>query len=116
MQMQGSRLSLPKVNVVRKELLLSKVPKAIELEGVAKEIGCTMAQLAIAWCSSNKHVSTVLMGATSVEQLDENLKALDYVDKITPEIRKKIDDIVQFKLTPLPDTEAFVFKIRERYL
>ena len=75
-----------------------------------------MAQLAIAWCTSNKNVSTVILGATSIKQLEENLKALDFVDKITPEIRKKIDDIVKFKFEPLADAEDFVRKMREQYL
>ena len=49
------------------------------LEFVAKELGCTLAQLAIAWCAKNPHVSSVITGASRVEQVKENLKALEVV-------------------------------------
>ena len=50
-----------------------------------KEIGCSMAQLAIAWCLKNPNVSTVLLGATSPKQLQENLGALGVAQKLTDE-------------------------------
>lgn len=94
--------------------LEDKIAKVIKLEVVAKEIGCTMGQLAIAWCASNNHVSTVILGATTISQLDENLKAMEFIDKITPAIKKKIDDIVQYEpRTTLPTAEDFVYKMRD---
>ncbi len=65
-----------------------------KLEAVAKELGCTLAQLALAWCVRNPHVSTVITGATRVEQISENMKALDVVAKLTPEVMTRIDGIV----------------------
>jgi voltage-dependent potassium channel beta subunit len=65
-----------------------------ELESVAKDLGCTLAQLALAWCLTNRNVSTVITGATRVEQLKENMKALDVVAGLTPEVRARIDEIV----------------------
>lgn len=57
---------------------------------VAKELGCTQAQLAMAWVISNPDVSTALTGATRVEQLADTCKALDVLPKLTPEIQKRI--------------------------
>lgn len=64
------------------------------LEAVAKDLGCTLAQLALAWCVRNPRVSTVITGATRVEQVSENMKALDVVAKLTPEVMTRIDGIV----------------------
>ena len=75
----------------------AQIEKTDLLRPVAEELGCTLAQLAIAWCVANKHVSTVILGATSVKQLQENLKALDIVPKLTPELLARIDAIVESK-------------------
>ena len=61
---------------------------------MAKDLGCTLAQLALAWCVRNPHVSTVITGATRVEQISENMKALDVVDKLTPDVLSRIGAIV----------------------
>lgn len=71
----------------------SVIARVRQLENIAQNIGCTTAQLAIAWCIQNKHVSTVLFGATSAEQVLENVRALHYIDRITPQIMHKIDEI-----------------------
>ncbi|ETI53776.1 hypothetical protein F443_03328 [Phytophthora nicotianae P1569] len=52
--------------------------------------------MSLAWCLSNEHVATVLIGASKTSQLEENLKALAVVDKITPEVKAEIDAIVQY--------------------
>ena len=65
-----------------------------ELEFVAKELGCTLAQLAIAWCAKNPHVSTVITGASRVEQVRENLKAVEVVPKLTAPVLERIEKIV----------------------
>jgi len=62
-----------------------------ELARVAQELGCTLAQLALAWCVRNPRVSTVITGATRAEQIAENMKALDVVPKLTPEVLARID-------------------------
>jgi voltage-dependent potassium channel beta subunit len=71
----------------------AKLAKVAALEPVAKELGCTLSQLALAWCLKNPFVSTVITGATRVEQVHENMKAMEFVDKFTPEIMTKIDEI-----------------------
>ena len=60
---------------------------------LAKELGCTPAQLAIAWCSKNPRVSTVITGASRVEQIRENMKALEVLPKLTPQVMAQIDGI-----------------------
>ena len=65
-----------------------------KLEGVAKEIGCSLAQLGIAWCAANPRVSTVITGASRAEQVVENMKAAGVIATITPELRERIDAMV----------------------
>jgi len=74
-----------------------KLAKVAELDLIAKEIGCTLSQLALAWCLKNPFVSTVITGASRVEQVHENMKAANVVDKITPELLEKIDAIFGVK-------------------
>ncbi|EEY59169.1 voltage-gated potassium channel subunit beta, putative [Phytophthora infestans T30-4] len=91
-----------------------RVEIAEKLKPIAKELGCSLPQLATAWCVSNEHVSTVLVGASRPEQLEENLKAIDFVDKITPEVKAKIDAVhVAFPTVPEMNPLAF---LRKRHL
>ena len=55
------------------------------------------AALSIAWCIKNPHVTTAILGATKKQQLLENLKAVEVVDKLTPEVLEKIEKIMQTK-------------------
>jgi voltage-dependent potassium channel beta subunit len=64
------------------------------LQPVADDLGCTLAQLAIAWCVKNPNVSTVITGASRVAQVHENLKALEVVPRLTPDVMARIDEIV----------------------
>jgi voltage-dependent potassium channel beta subunit len=67
--------------------------KVALLKSVADEIGCSLAQLAIAWAVSNRNVSTVLLGASRVEQLEENLQALEVLPELTQERKARIEEI-----------------------
>ncbi len=69
-----------------------RIAAAARLKPIAAEVGASMAQLALAWCLKNRHVSTVILGASRVEQVHENLKAADVVDKLTAEVMARIDD------------------------
>lgn len=71
------------------------VEKTRKLSKLAQEFNCTTSQLAIAWCLHNPNVSTVITGATKIEQLEENLGALDVKQHLTADILKKIDNIVK---------------------
>jgi voltage-dependent potassium channel beta subunit len=74
-----------------------KIRKVKNLEPLAKELGCTMAQLALAWCLKNPNVSTVITGASKVEQVESNMKAMDVVEKIDSAMMARIEDILDNK-------------------
>ena len=65
----------------------------VKLGAVAQDLGCTTAQLAIAWCLKNPHVSTVITGASRAEQVAENMKALQVATQLTPEVMARIHAI-----------------------
>lgn len=67
--------------------------KVQEFKGIADEIGCTSAQLALAWTASNPNVSTVITGASKIEQLNENLQALEVLAELTDEHKARIEEI-----------------------
>ena len=66
-----------------------------QLAAVAKELDVSLPKLGIAWCLKNTNVSTVILGASKVEQLSENLKALEIVDRLTPQVMAKIETITK---------------------
>ncbi len=80
---EGSRATLPGYEWLR-DLLTdpSNNAKVRKLKAVADDLGCTLSQLAIAWCAANPHVSSVITGASRVEQVRENLGALDVLDQL----------------------------------
>ena len=59
-----------------------------------QELSCSLAQLSLAWCLTNPHVSSVITGATRVEQVKENMKALEVVTKLAPDVLSRVDAIV----------------------
>jgi voltage-dependent potassium channel beta subunit len=68
--------------------------KVDRLRPIADELGCTLAQLALAWCTKNPNVSTVITGASRATQVVENFAALDVIDRLTPEVMARIDAAV----------------------
>lgn len=70
------------------------VDKMTKLEEIAKELGGTMAQLALAWTVVNQDTTTCIIGASKVSQLEENLKALNLVAKWTPDIEARVEAIL----------------------
>lgn len=64
------------------------------LSSFAAEMGVSMAKLAIAWCLKNPNVSTVILGASKLSQLEENLKALEVVPMLTDEVMGKIEELL----------------------
>jgi voltage-dependent potassium channel beta subunit len=70
-----------------------KLAKVQSLEAIAKELDCKLAHLALAWCLKNPYVSTVITGASRVEQVRENMKASEVTSKLSPEILEQIDTI-----------------------
>ncbi len=89
-----SRGAVEGLGWLQKELTdAEKLAKVSALEPIANSVGASLAQLSLAWCLQNPYVSTVLTGASRVEQVHENMKALDFVDRFTPELTKEIDRI-----------------------
>ncbi|MDH3276238.1 MAG: aldo/keto reductase [Gammaproteobacteria bacterium] len=89
-----SRGAVEGLGWLQKELTdAEKLAKVSALEPIANSMGASLAQLSLAWCLQNPRVSTVLTGASRVEQVRENMKALDFVDSFTPELMNEIDRI-----------------------
>jgi voltage-dependent potassium channel beta subunit len=102
---KGSRMTLPGYEWLKERIEnedgRAKIAKTRELALVAKDLGASVAQLAIAWCLVNPHVSTVILGATRAEQLRENLAALELVPKLDAAVLGRIEKIVDNKPDPL---------------
>src|SRR5204863_8390772 len=72
----------------------AKIAKVRQLIPIARDLDCTLAQLALAWCIKNPRVSTVITGATRPEQVIENMKAQDVAPRLTAEVLSRIDAVV----------------------
>ena len=84
---EGSRFALEGFDWLKDQWMREdRLNKVKQLSSVADELGVPMATMAIAWCISNPNVTTAILGATKKEQLLENLKALDVLPKLTPEV------------------------------
>ena len=95
---ENSRLALPEMSWLKDKVFTDdKLKKVKQLSELAKELDVSMASLSIAWCIKNPHVTTAILGATKKEQLTENLKAIDVMEKLTPEILEKIEHIMRTK-------------------
>lgn len=92
---EGSRASLHGYEWLRDAVTSGAANEAVgKLETIANELGCTVGQLALAWCASNPHVSTVITGASGVEQVRENIAALDVLPLLTPDVLARIDQAI----------------------
>src|SRR5688572_6145565 len=89
---KDSRGAIPRMSFLLADLTDKKKNDAIgALDAIAKELGCTLAQLALAWCARNPHVSTVITGASRVSQVQENMKAAAVIPKLTRPVLDRID-------------------------
>lgn len=79
----------------RSQYMEERIAKVKKLVSIAQELNCTLAQLALAWCLTKPHVSTVIVGASSIEQLSENLKASHVKSQLTKEIIDLMESITQ---------------------
>jgi len=70
-----------------------RLAKVSALKPLAEQMGASLAQFSLAWCLQNPYVSTVMTGASRVEQVHENMKAIDFVDRFTPDVMNEIDRI-----------------------
>ena len=89
-----SRGAVEGLDWLRKELTdEERLAKVVALEPIANQMGASLAQFSLAWCLQNPNVSTVLTGASRVEQVHENMKAIEFVDKFTPDVLAEIDRV-----------------------
>lgn len=95
---EGSRLAIEGFEWLKdKHLSDQKIETVRKLQNIADDLGSSLAALSIAWCIRNPNVTTAILGATKKEQLEQNLKALDVLPKLTDEVLLQIDSIAQTK-------------------
>lgn len=104
---EGSRMALEGYEWLRKRLDSERgkeeIAKVKQLTNIADGLGCSMAQLALAWCLKNPNVSTVITGASRASQVQENMKALEIAAQLTPDVLDQIEAILNNKPKPVPD-------------
>jgi voltage-dependent potassium channel beta subunit len=89
---EGSRATLPGYEWLRNMLTdESANRKVAEVKKISDELNVSLAQFSLAWCTKNPHVSTVITGASSADQVRENMKTLDVIPLLTPEIMDRVD-------------------------
>ncbi len=89
---EGSRGDVAGLEWMRDRFTDAEAIARVEhLRPIAEELGCTMAQLAIAWCATNPDISTVITGASRASQVVDNFAAIEVVPLITPEVKQRID-------------------------
>lgn len=100
---KGSRFALEGFDWLKERWVMDeKIKKVKKLSDLAARLGMTTAALSIAWCIRNPNVSTAILGATKKAQLLDNLKALNAMEQLTPEVMDKIETILKTK-PKLPD-------------
>ncbi len=92
----SSRLRAAGLDWLReRELTEARLKKVDELKTIASSLGLSLPVFAIAWCLKNPRVSTVILGASRTAQLDENLKAVEAQDVLTPEIMANVEKVLE---------------------
>lgn len=99
---EGSRLDMKQYDWLRERLLETesgrkKLEKVQKLVPIAEDLGIAMPQLALAWCLKNPNVSTVITGASKPEQVSQNMKAIDAVDKLSADVMERIEEVLDNK-------------------
>jgi voltage-dependent potassium channel beta subunit len=92
---EGSRASLDSMSWIQEHITQERINKVKLLQSIADDLGITTAQLAIAWLLRRKEVSSVITGATKLQQLEENLAAREAVEDLTDDVLEGIEVILQ---------------------
>lgn len=104
---EGTRATLKGYEWLRRYLESDTTRQNIEkvklITPIADELGCSMAQVALAWCLKNQNVSSVITGASRPEHVSENLQSLDIVEKLTDEVMEQIETILDNRPEPESD-------------
>ncbi|HLU51373.1 MAG TPA: aldo/keto reductase, partial [Flavobacteriaceae bacterium] len=92
---EGSRLSLEGYEWLRNKALIGeKIEKVVQLGKLADELGVKLPVLSVAWCIKNPNVTTAILGATKESQLEETLKAIEFLPQLNEEVMSRIDEIL----------------------
>lgn len=92
---KGSRGALPTYEWLQENLTdAGNLAKVAALEPIAAQMGTNLATFSLAWCLQNPRVSTVITGASRVGQVHENMKAVEFTEKFTPEVMEEIDRVL----------------------
>jgi len=95
----GTRTSLKDYEWLRDQFKTAearnRLAKVKKLATVADDLGTTLPRLALAWCLKNPNVSTVITGASKPKQIEENMKAGEVVDKLTYDVQRRIEQILE---------------------
>lgn len=91
---KDSRMNLPGFEWLRREVTEERVNKVRQLSEVARNLGGTVAQLALAWLLRLPEISSVITGASRVSQVHENLKAVELKPRLTPDVLARIEEIL----------------------
>jgi voltage-dependent potassium channel beta subunit len=98
---EGTRVTMPGFEWLRatfeKPETQANIAKVKQLVPIATGLGCTLAQLALAWCLKNSNVSTVITGASRASQVTENMQAIDVLSKLTGDVMAAIEAVLQNK-------------------
>jgi voltage-dependent potassium channel beta subunit len=91
-----TRLNIEGMDWLRERTITEeRIEKVKQIQKIAAELGMSTTQLALAWCAYNPNVSTIILGASKIEQLKENLESLNHLGKLNPEIMQKIEAVLQ---------------------
>ena len=86
-----------------RNLTQERITAVLALGDLAKELGLSLPVMSLAWCLKNPNVSTVILGASKLQQLQENMQALGAQELLTSDVMQRIEDILQNK----PEFPAF---------
>lgn len=92
---KGSRATLEGMEWMRNQITHEKIARVEQLADLAKELGMSSSQLAIAWVLRRKDVSAVITGASSLKQLEDNMAAADAVNKLDDAVLDRIERILE---------------------
>lgn len=100
---EGTRLSMEGLEWLKDITYAEeRIEKAKKLNDIAKELGASLPKLALAWTLKNEDVSTVILGASKVGHLQENLQSIDLLPQMTDEVMDAIENILDNKPVPPP--------------
>jgi len=93
---EGSRATMNELGWMKEKVTNAEIQSATrKLSHVADDLGITMAQMSLAWILKNPHVSTVITGASKVSQVEENMKAVAFKDRLTDDVMARIEEIIK---------------------